>query len=270
MMYSDVLYAVGRGEFESVREDILRLLRDDTFVRWVRFHHMGSLLYDLLPGAKEVFLLDRATSMNRWLLWNDLRDILVRSPVPVMAFKGVAVGELYPDRFQRFISDVDLWVERGDMEEMTAYLTSFGLRWEMDVPNQRIFRYEGLPVEVHTAFTRFPYPDGIGVKEVLTHRRRVEGSLFFPDESLSLSILYLHAYKSMYVRTSFKAIWWYDERLLLGRGAKPVGGRVIEACRRWFSSVGPEDLRGEHLEDTLFNRLKYLWHGFRLRLLSLL
>ncbi len=265
MMYGEVLYAIAHGHLERVKGEVRSLLQEDAFVRWVRFHHMGSLLYDLLPESKEVFLLDRATSMSRWLLWDELRRILVRSPVPVVAFKGVAVGELYPNRLQRFISDVDLWItDKEHMRELTAYLTSSGLSWEMDVPNQRIFRYKGLPVEVHTAFTRFPYPKGLGADEVLV--RRDEGSLYFPDESTSLSILYLHAYKSMYVRTSFKAIWWYDERLLLERGAKPVGGRVIEACRRWFSSVGPKDLRGDYLEDTPMNRLRYLWHGFKLRL----
>ena len=263
-MCAEVLYTVAHEDVGRIRDLVVPLLKDERFVRWVRFHQMGSLLYDLLPEARETFLLDRATSISRWKIWDTLREILIRSPVPVLAFKGVAVGEIYPNRLQRLISDVDLWVDREDLDEISRYLTFSGLKWEMDVPNQRIFRYEGLPVEVHTAFTRFPYPRGIGKKEVMEHRRRLEGNLFFPDESLSLSILYLHAYKSMYVKTTFKAVWWYDERLLLRRGARAVGGKVIEVCKRWFHSVQPRELRGEYLEDNLTNRLRYLWHGIKL------
>ena len=266
MRYPDILHAVAKGEAERVRRDVVRLKDDPHFVRWVRFHQMGSLFYDLFPETREIFLLDRATSLSRWRVWSGLREILKEAPVPVMAFKGVAVGELYPDRLQRLISDVDLWVEEGKLEKLTAYLIDRGLERVMDVPGQRIFRYMGLPVEVHTAFTRFPYPSGIGEGDVLDHMVREEGNLFFPDEDLSLSLLYVHAYKSMYVKTTFKAIWWYDERLLTGRGAKVLNSRLVEACRRWFLSVKPADLRDRYLEDSLLNRLRYVWHGVRLRL----
>jgi len=267
LRYPDILHTVAKGEVERVREYVLRLKDDPHFVRWVRFHQMGSLFYDLFPETRDVFLLDRATSLNRWSVWERLREILREAPVPIMAFKGVAVGELYPNRLQRLVSDVDLWVGKGNIEKLTAYLIGRGLVRVMDVPGQRIFRYMGLPVEVHTAFTRFPYPSGIGKEDVLSHMRRVEGNLFFPDEDLSLSLLYVHAYKSMYVRTTFKAIWWYDERLLKDRGAKALSSRVVEACGRWFLSVKPDDLRDRYLEDTFINRLRYVWHAIKLRLI---
>lgn len=266
MMYGEVLYAVAKGNLRAVREEVIRLAERPDFVRWVRFHQMGSLFYDLFPEISGTFLLDRATAMSRWGVWDRLRERLKDSPVPVVAFKGVTVGELYPNRLQRFISDADLWVRREDLDRVTEFLKGVGARWVMDVPGQRIFRYEGLPVEVHTAFTRFPYPSGIGEGDILRHIRRVEGNLFFPDCDLSLSILYVHAYKSMYVRTSFKAIWWHEEGLLLKRGAKPIGGRVVRASARWFSSVKPGMLRGDYLEDSPKNRLLYLWHGLRMLL----
>ncbi len=45
-------------------------------------------------------------------------------------------------------------------------------------------------------------------------------------------------------------------------------GRVVKACRRWFPSVKPADLRDTYLEVSLLNWLRYVWHGVRLRPMS--
>jgi len=251
---------------DEVREFLVEHRSDGRLLRWIRFHQLGPLLYSEIPEMRDVLLLDWATSSSRWRIWDEISRILADAPVPVVAFKGVAVGRLYPSRFQRMLSDADLWVRKEDLEPLSDHLTAMGFKYVMDTRGQRIFRFRGLPVEVHTSFTRFPYPQILNVNDVLGHIHPLNGSLHVPDPDLSLSILYLHAYKSMYVRTAFKAVWWHDELLLRRSGAKVVGGARMRRIERWFRTIDERHLRDSPLPFTLGNRLRYLLHGLRLHL----
>ncbi|NPB04747.1 MAG: nucleotidyltransferase family protein [Thermotogae bacterium] len=257
--YAHVVKEIGRGNFAVLEGHEA----NEDLIRWIRFHHLGPLVYYHYPPLRDAFLLDWATSLNRWKVWREARPKLIKSPVPVAVFKGVALGRFYPKPETRFISDVDLWVKKEDLDELDEYLKGEGFRHVMDVPGQRIFRYRGLPFEVHVKFTRFPYPD-LKTETILYHLIQWEGNLFVPDKDLSLSLLYLHAYKSMYVKTSFKALWWYDELLLRERGAQPIGGTRILKAANWFASVSERDLRSTLLSSSLLNSLLYYLHGIKL------
>ncbi len=264
MDFREIAYYIGKGEIEGVKDEVLRFSQDEGFIRCMRFHNLGPIIYAHFPELREVFALDMAVSKARWKVWKEAKGVFEISPVPVVALKGVDVGRYYPVPEMRFISDVDVWVSKRNIGELSDHLVKHGFRHVADVPNQRIFQFEGLRFEIHTSLTRFPYPPFISEDGIEEHSKRHRGNLHYPDVDLALSVMYVHAYKSMYIKTSFKAIWWYDEMLLKEAGGKTLGIPKVKRAQVWFMGVGPADLLCEETNYDLRIRVKYLIHALKM------
>ncbi len=216
-------------------ENILDSLDFDEVLKWIRYHFLGSLAYDKVGRLRDMTIVDRSQSIVYWNLRDELFDVLKDSPKEVVVFKGAHVGEFYPVRVWRMFSDIDIYVRDGDLNTISEYLLQRGLKLKREHGFQRTFSFKGLDVEVHTRFSRRIYPDIISSETVFENSERIYGNLLLPSPDLAITIFYFHAYKSAYT-SSFRAIWWLDERFLKKSGAKPLNLPGIDVCVRWFEN----------------------------------
>lgn len=240
LYYKKFVYLFAKERIDEAK-DILDGLDSDEVLRWLRYHFLGSLAYDKIEKLRDKTIVDRSQSIIYWNLRDELFDVLKDSPKELVVFKGAHVGEFYPNKLWRMFSDVDVYVRSEDLNSVSDYLLNRGLKLKNQNGFQRTFGFKGLDVEVHTRFSRKMYPDIISKKVVFDNSERVYKNLLFPSPDLAITIFYFHAYKSAYT-SSFRAIWWLDERFLKNLGAKPLNLRGIDVCVRWFESFKWEDL----------------------------
>ncbi len=237
--YKEFIYLSAHQRFSEVRGLIPKLERK-RLIKWIRYHFLGSMLYDVFPDLEELAL-DRAQTVIFWGIIGEIVDILANSPVDVVIFKGGHIKDFYPNPYWRMVSDLDVYVKGKDMQDLEDFLLGFGFKKTATGYYQRSYNYKGLTVEVHSRFARRLYPDVINEDLVFKHSDRVKGSVLYPNEDLEITIFYFHAYKSAYT-TSFRAVWWLDERFLKSAGAKPLNIPKMKACIKWFKGFNWKNL----------------------------
>jgi hypothetical protein len=231
--YREFIRLVISGDFERAKELIPKLERRK-LLRWIRFHMLGSYLFDKFPEIWELEL-DRAQTLLFHKILDEMLNILSDSPVEVVVFKGGHIRELYPNRYWRMVSDLDVYVRSRDIKELDRFLVLRGFKGRGEVNFQYRYEYKGVPLEVHTRFARKLFPNLISENVVFENSERFRGAVLFPSPDLEITIFYFHAYKSAYT-SGFRAIWWLDERFLTLNGAEPLNISKINRCVEWFKS----------------------------------
>lgn len=260
--YKRFIYLSAHQRFPEAKELIPKLEREK-LIRWIRYHFLGSMLYEVFPDLEELAL-DRAQTVIFWGIIGEIVEILANSPVDVVVFKGGHIKDFYPNPYWRMVSDLDVYVKRKEIENLEGYLFDFGFKKVSVGYYQRSYKYKGISIEVHNRFARRLYPDVIKEDLVFKHSERVKGSVLYPNKDLELTIFYFHAYKSAYT-TSFRAIWWLDESFLKSAGAKPLNIPKIKTCIEWFKSFNWKNLICED-PPRIYTSILGILHALKFRL----
>ena len=260
--YREFIRLVIDRNFDDARKLIQNLERE-RLLRWIRFHMLGSYTYDHIPELFELEL-DRAQTQIFHKILDEMLEILSHSPVELVVFKGGHIREIYPKRYWRAISDLDIYVRRGEAEKLREFLVSKGFKSKGEVQFQYRYEYRGVPLEVHTRFARKLFPDIISEDVVFENSKNFKGSILFPSPDLEITIFYFHAYKSAYT-SGFRAIWWLDEKFLYLVGAKPLNLQKINKCFEWFRSYKIADL-SDREGNKLYRSIMGIIQAVRLRL----
>ncbi len=260
--YRQFIRFVIEGNFEGIKEIISSLEREKV-IKWVRFHMLGSYLYDHVPSLNELEL-DKTQAIIFHRILDKMLEILSSSPVEVVVFKGGHIREIYPKRYWRAISDLDVYVRKSDAQYLEEFLLSKGFKLKFKEQFQHRYEFMGIPLEVHTRFARRIFPDLIREEVVFVNSRKIKGSILFPSFDLEITIFYFHAYKSAYT-SGFRAIWWLDERFLKLNGAKPLNLKRIDTCIDWFRSFSFENLTFNEGNE-IYRSFMGILHAIRLRL----
>lgn len=237
--YKEFIYLSAHQRFSEAEKLITKLERGK-LIKWIRYHFLGSMLYEIFPILEELAL-DRGQTVIFWEIIGEIVEVLANSPVDVVIFKGGHIKDFYPNPYWRMISDLDVYVRSKDMESLENYLLGSGFKRAYTGYYQHSYRYKGITVEVHKKFARRLYPDVINEDLVFKHSERIKGSVLYPNKDLEITIFYFHAYKSAYT-TSFRAIWWLDEYFLKSAGAKPLKIPKVKTCISWFAGFNWKNL----------------------------
>ena len=126
-------------------------------------HKVGPLLYDLLKSRQleTPFNLQKECEKSVLQFWHlftltkQLCDLLSQNGIKVAVLKGISASRDYPVMEYRKSGDVDLLINRSDIDEAKRVLIKTGYRVEEDQKalHHIAFRSpDGIEVEVHTLF----------------------------------------------------------------------------------------------------------------------
>ena len=249
----------------------------DAIFRLAEFHKVGTLLYELLKSSHLQIPLQLQKDSEKSVLqfWHlftltkQLCDLLKDNGIEVVVLKGISAARDYPVMEYRKSGDVDLLINKSDVDDAKRVLAEAGYRVEEEQKALHHIAFrgpDGIEVEVHTLFAE-PFDDKetnekleYYSQEALNHivPGTMEGVEFpFLDEEYQALSLILHMLQH-YLRAGFGlklltdwVVFWnnrytpelYKQYLLLIKDLKIDGfsDMVGSVCIRYLG------LNAEHM-----------------------
>ena len=194
----------------------------DAIFRLAEFHKVGTLLYELLKSSHlqipvQLQKDSEKSVLQFWHLFTltkQLCDLLKDNGIEVVVLKGISAARDYPVMEYRKSGDVDLLINKSDVDDAKRVLAEAGYRVEEEQKALHHIAFrgpDGIEVEVHTLFAE-PFDDKetnekleYYSQEALNHivPGTMEGVEFpFLDEEYQALSLLLHMLQH-YLRAGF-------------------------------------------------------------------
>lgn len=194
----------------------------DAIFRLAEFHKVGTLLYELLKSSHlqipvQLQKDSEKSVLQFWHLFTltkQLCDLLKDNGIEVVVLKGISAARDYPVMEYRKSGDVDLLINKSDVDDAKRVLVEAGYRVEEEQKALHHIAFrgpDGIEVEVHTLFAE-PFDDKetnekleYYSQEALNHivPGTMEGVEFpFLDEEYQALSLLLHMLQH-YLRAGF-------------------------------------------------------------------
>ncbi len=121
----------------------------EAFAAWAGRHRLASILFHLGKadgGIREALNAERLAnvadclSRKQWI--TEVFEAGEKAGVRFGVFKGLGIAhmkEVYPEPYMRPLGDVDLWVERGSLDEALRIMEGMGFQQASDDPAVRDF-----------------------------------------------------------------------------------------------------------------------------------
>ncbi|MCM2257844.1 MAG: nucleotidyltransferase family protein [Vicinamibacteria bacterium] len=186
----------------------------DEICRLARYHRLGRLLDRHLeahagrvPSAVRLALRYGAAAVSRGAeqAGRDLARLaaaFAQRAVPVIAYKGLVLSELYGDTASRDFVDLDLLVAAGDRVRAHDLLETLGYRRTRGYPWEATYRLPGseIPLDLHWGLAPARFGACPGLDQLWPRRRKGVAGAFVPCPEDLLLVLCIQAAKDAWSR----------------------------------------------------------------------
>lgn len=151
------------AERSAAYEDCADVL--DQLIYLARIHSLEPVVYYMLRGQREQLSAQRPTeleqmkkayhgaiciSLSQEAAMADMQEAFFEAGIPLVAFKGVQLRELYPVPELRTMSDMDCLIQQKDRAKAHALMLELGYHCELSSEQVWVYRMGTVMIEMHT------------------------------------------------------------------------------------------------------------------------